>query len=462
MLPARIEPFGVVASIVALTAMQQPILRPPAVPLVVHDPYFSIWSFADKVTDDWPRHWTGAINGMCGMIRINGKPYRWMGLGLRDVPAMAQVGMEVLLTKTVHVFEQDGVRLIVIFCADQLTSSDIESRFVPITTLELRVEPIPSESLDVSVYFDTSAEAAVNTPDQRVVWSRIGDDPAVLQFMCIDGEPLVRAGDNVRIDWGSCVIAAERPWRTGFGTADESRLAFVDSAEPLELLNVPRCANERWPVARFIVETPDRVPLTDWFSTKDAQGRISSTFGRRSGVHAFPNSGMEVTARMSETAQQRDLAFDIVKGVSILEVVAHQTLGISLRLFAEKGTAEWWGLFAFYKTLHFAVPAFLMMSALLLARSLAKQGKPNWTRFYIRRASAARLARVGELARVSTLGQGLLPFVFLYGSCASLARLSSALVLYEADGIVLWLVDARRIFAANDRVLFQFRRRLCQ
>src|SRR5687767_8475673 len=86
--------------------------RPPAVPLVTHDPYFSAWLMGDKLADDWSKHWTGATHAMTGLARIDGKPYRFMG-GYRDVPAMEQKSLGVTPTRSTFTFEAGGVQLAV-------------------------------------------------------------------------------------------------------------------------------------------------------------------------------------------------------------------------------------------------------------------------------------------------------------------------------------------------------------
>jgi hypothetical protein len=53
--------------------------RPPAIPLVTHDPYTSVWCCADRLTDDWSRHWTGTKMALYVVVRIDGVAFRLLG-----------------------------------------------------------------------------------------------------------------------------------------------------------------------------------------------------------------------------------------------------------------------------------------------------------------------------------------------------------------------------------------------
>src|SRR5262252_4185483 len=88
---------------------EAPKLRPPAVPLVACDPYFSVWSPADNLNDSDTVHWTGKPHRLTSLVRIDDRVYRLMGAHPSAVPALPQTNLEVLPTRTIYSFAGAGV-----------------------------------------------------------------------------------------------------------------------------------------------------------------------------------------------------------------------------------------------------------------------------------------------------------------------------------------------------------------
>ena len=189
-----------------VAAEDQP-LRPPAVPLVACDPYFSIWSPADKLTDKPTVHWTGAPNRLTSLIQIDGKVYRLMSdeeaYRIPPTPALEQKSVEVLPTTTIYTFEGAGVRVTLSFMTPFLPD-DLMVFSRPVTYLTWTVNAIDGRKHSVSVYYDNSAELTVNDPKvQDVIWAyeKFGDIDAMR--VGSDNQPVLKSkGDRVRIDWG--------------------------------------------------------------------------------------------------------------------------------------------------------------------------------------------------------------------------------------------------------------------
>ena len=228
--------------------------RPPAVPLVTHDPYFSIWSTNDKLTDGSTRHWTGAQQPLGGMVRIDGTAYRVMGADPREVPALAQTLLRVTPTHTIYTFAGSGVEVTLTFFTPALVQDlDILSR--PVTYLSWEVKSTDAKSHQVSLYLDVDSRVAVNSDDQEVVWGRahVGG-LSVLNVGSREQKVLNRSGDNLRIDWGFFHLAVPDNEHPTLATSDASMSEFAKSGtlpadDDMEMPKQPRNGAARLAVA---------------------------------------------------------------------------------------------------------------------------------------------------------------------------------------------------------------------
>jgi hypothetical protein len=215
----------------AANAGEEPVpgLRAPAVPLVACDPYFSIWSPADTLSCTATIHWTGKIQPLTSLVRIDGKAYRLLGKSPQDLPALEQARLEVLPTRTVATFEGSGVRIKLVFTTPALPE-DLSILSRPVTYITWEARSSDRGTHEVSVYFDSSTLPAVNKPDQKVVWSRESIAGLVTLRTGSQDQPILqKRGDDLRIAWGYLYVAAASTQEPSalIAPAAQARAAFL-------------------------------------------------------------------------------------------------------------------------------------------------------------------------------------------------------------------------------------------
>ena len=177
--------------------------RYPAVPLVVHDPFFSVWSFSDRLTESWSCHWGGADSRLSGILRIDGRSLRFSGLDGGE--AMEQTGCEVLPTRTIYTFSAGGVELKFTFLSP-LLPDDPELLSRPRCYLVPEVRAIDGGEHDVQFYLDCGADWTVNGAARQVAGGRGEAVGLKLAFAGgLNDHPLRECGDIVKIDWGGSI-----------------------------------------------------------------------------------------------------------------------------------------------------------------------------------------------------------------------------------------------------------------
>ena len=206
-------------------AFGQTVQRPPAVPLIACDPYFSVWSFNNELTAGPTRHWTGRQQRLTSLVRVDGKTFRIMGDAPGNLPAAYQTGLTVLPTKTTYAFEANGVELALSFMTP-LLPDDLMIASRPVTYVTWTATS-KAGTHDVAVYLDATGELAVNVPEQKVVATRgQSGDLTTLRVGTVDQPVLEARGDDQRIDWGHFYLAAMTK-HAALNPAAASREAFA-------------------------------------------------------------------------------------------------------------------------------------------------------------------------------------------------------------------------------------------
>lgn len=199
------------------------IKRLASVPLLVNDPYFSVWSPADHLYDTNPQSWTGKELPISGEIIVDDETYVFMG-NSHGKKVIKQVDLDVTPTQTKYVFENDKLRLTVTF-STELDLKNLERLSEPVSLISTKVESKSNLAVEFNWFF--SNRFCYDTVDQPLLTENQTETAEMVTKWVGKSRqtPLNSSGDVIDIDWGYLYIAGKNS--NGFEfIPNEDGLAF--------------------------------------------------------------------------------------------------------------------------------------------------------------------------------------------------------------------------------------------
>ena len=237
-------------AVAAGSLLAQTAERPPAMPLIAHDPYFSIWSDTDKLTESPTRHWTGHPQQLTSLVRVDGHPFRIMGRDPENIPPLDQISATLTPTHTRYRFGNAAVEIdLTFFTPAFLDDPDILSR--PVTYITWTAKSLDGQPHDVSIFLAAHPGIATSFDGQQVLFTRNQTASTnVLSVGTRDQNVLNRSGDDLRIDWGYLHLATPRDETSlsSISVHPERQFAADGTLTPADVMNGPVTLN------RFVPE----------------------------------------------------------------------------------------------------------------------------------------------------------------------------------------------------------------
>ena len=195
-------------------------LRAPSYPLITIDPFFSVWSSSDKLTDTDTVHWTSRPNKIMGIANIDGVDYRFIGAG--EIPAMKQLSVDCNAFSTTYVFEAAGARIKAIFTSPILVN-DLYLLTRPVSYLELQSESADGKKHQIKVRISVA---------EHICTDRSKSEPVAAETLTLGKLSSTKvgtvaqnvisgSGDDHRINWGYFYLTSEGSTSVTVGEGDE-------------------------------------------------------------------------------------------------------------------------------------------------------------------------------------------------------------------------------------------------
>ena len=201
------------------------VTRLPAIPLIANDPYFSVWSPCDCLTDAHTVHWTGAAKPVHGRLDIDGKRFRF--LGPANATAMTTVSQAVLPTRTLCTEEGGGVRLSLTFMTPMLPD-DPDMISTPATAVIFSLTSTDGKEHECVLSLHASDALCYSGESKpAMLTGRYTKDGLNFAFCGQRRQKLLcHSGDHITIDWGYLYFASSEKTYTDNGTRFEWRVTL--------------------------------------------------------------------------------------------------------------------------------------------------------------------------------------------------------------------------------------------
>ena len=195
------------------------VTRAASIPLIMHDPYFSIWSSSDHLYDADTIHWTGKRQQIRGYLTVDKTVYCFMG-DKEFHQILPQISLDVTATATTYTFENDKVRLCCRFTSPLILSDPLlVSR--PCTYIDFMVEKKNADNVQLD--FIVSDDLVRQEKDEVAGFAgTFKQDFSYASMGRMRQQPLGSSGDHTTIDWGYVYLAGNDKSTITYDAANEA------------------------------------------------------------------------------------------------------------------------------------------------------------------------------------------------------------------------------------------------